>query len=219
MRRACRERFSRHRIQRKPLVSDPGMHHGTCVTHVPWCMSGSLTRGGGENVPGIPGNSKFYVSDKRPMTTHVLELVNIYQSIWFEKKWFRCTTKKASKPGVTDLAPMPLTHRGGDKMDVIFKCNDSLQTHIDGLVQDCSNSGALAMGLMQFCAKPSIYGSLGINELIRKGYKRVYNHTEGLFRPFFSAPTALETYVHRWHRFISMQYLNTDQGWGSGYLA
>ena len=39
----------------KPLVSDPGMHHGTCVTHVSWCMSGSLTRGGGENLPGIPG--------------------------------------------------------------------------------------------------------------------------------------------------------------------
>ena len=31
------------------------MHHGTCVTHVPWCMSGLLNRGGGENVPGIPG--------------------------------------------------------------------------------------------------------------------------------------------------------------------
>ena len=43
------------RFQRKPLVSDPGMHHGTCVTHVPWCMSGSLTCGNGENVPGIPG--------------------------------------------------------------------------------------------------------------------------------------------------------------------
>ena len=54
MRRECRERFPRHRLQRKPLVSDPGMHHGTCVTHVPWCMSGSLTHGGGENVPGIP---------------------------------------------------------------------------------------------------------------------------------------------------------------------
>ena len=26
-----------------PRVSDPDMHHGTCVTHVPWCMSGSLT--------------------------------------------------------------------------------------------------------------------------------------------------------------------------------
>ena len=45
----------RRRLQRKPLVSDPGMHHDTCVSHVPWCMSGSLTRGGGENVPGIPG--------------------------------------------------------------------------------------------------------------------------------------------------------------------
>ena len=40
------------RFRMKPLVSDPGMHHGTCVTHVPWCMSGSLTCGGGENVPG-----------------------------------------------------------------------------------------------------------------------------------------------------------------------
>ena len=44
----------RHWFQGKPLVSYPGMHHGTC-THVPWCMSGSLTRGGGENVPGILG--------------------------------------------------------------------------------------------------------------------------------------------------------------------
>ena len=55
MRREYRERFPRHRLQRKPLVSNPGTHHGTCVMHVPWCMSGSLTRGGGENVPGIPG--------------------------------------------------------------------------------------------------------------------------------------------------------------------
>ena len=47
--------FPRRRIQRKTLVSDPVMHHGTCVTHVPWCMSGSLTRCGGENVPGILG--------------------------------------------------------------------------------------------------------------------------------------------------------------------
>ena len=49
------ERFPRHRLQTRPLISEPGMHHGTCVTHGPWCMSGSLTRGRGENVPGIPG--------------------------------------------------------------------------------------------------------------------------------------------------------------------
>ena len=47
--------FSPHRHQGKPLVSDPGMHNGRCVTHMPWCMSWSLTRGGGGHVPGIPG--------------------------------------------------------------------------------------------------------------------------------------------------------------------
>ena len=26
-------------------VSDPDMHHGTCFTHVPWCISRSLTNG------------------------------------------------------------------------------------------------------------------------------------------------------------------------------
>ena len=26
-----------------PRLSDPDMHHGTCVTHVPWCMPRSLT--------------------------------------------------------------------------------------------------------------------------------------------------------------------------------
>ena len=47
--------FPRRQLQRKPIASDPGMHHGTCVTHVPWCMSWSLTRGGREIVPDIPG--------------------------------------------------------------------------------------------------------------------------------------------------------------------
>ena len=28
-----------------PGVRDPDMHHGTCVTHVPWRMPGSLTSG------------------------------------------------------------------------------------------------------------------------------------------------------------------------------
>ena len=54
MRRECRERNPRHRLKREPLVSEPSMHHGTCVTHMPWCMSGSLTRDGEENVPSIP---------------------------------------------------------------------------------------------------------------------------------------------------------------------
>ena len=41
-------------------VNDPDMHHGTCMTHVPWCMPGSLTSGflcsqWRGNVPSIPG--------------------------------------------------------------------------------------------------------------------------------------------------------------------
>ena len=56
-------------------VSDPDMHHGTCVTHVPWCMPGSLTSGflwnrrRGETFPAFPAHAhpQFYVSGKRPM--------------------------------------------------------------------------------------------------------------------------------------------------------
>ena len=45
------------------------MHHGTCATHVPWCMSGSLIRGNGENVSGIPvacANSNFTYLARSP---------------------------------------------------------------------------------------------------------------------------------------------------------
>ena len=59
--RMCREfrdRFLRHRLQRKLLVSDPGMYHGMCVTHVPWCMSGALTRSAGKNVAAFPEHAQ-----------------------------------------------------------------------------------------------------------------------------------------------------------------
>ena len=47
-----------------PRVSDPSMHHGTCDTHVQWCMSGSLTRGflwcrrQGKTFPPIPAHAQ-----------------------------------------------------------------------------------------------------------------------------------------------------------------
>ena len=37
MRRECRERFIRHQLQRKPLIS----YHGTCITHVPLMHGGT----------------------------------------------------------------------------------------------------------------------------------------------------------------------------------
>ena len=77
-----REYFPRHRLQRKPLVR---------VTHVPWCMSGWLTRGGRENVPGIPGACVFR---KRPIGTWFWRFImqkeraNNRTAVWMQKSIF-----------------------------------------------------------------------------------------------------------------------------------
>ena len=38
-----------------------------------------------------------------------------------------------------------------------FPCLEDIRVYIDGLVQDCSNSIALAMELLQLCTKPSTW--------------------------------------------------------------
>ena len=58
-----------------PLVSDPDMHHDTCLTHVPWCMPWSLTsdflwnrwRGKRSQYSRRMRNPQFCVYGKRPM--------------------------------------------------------------------------------------------------------------------------------------------------------
>ena len=58
-----------------PRVSDSGMHHGTIVTHVPWCMPGSiysgflwrLWRGKRFRHSRRMRNLQFCVSDKKPI--------------------------------------------------------------------------------------------------------------------------------------------------------
>ena len=58
-------------------VSDPDMHHGMWMTHVPWCMLGSLTsgflwsrwRGKRSRHSRRMRNPQFWVSVKRPMET------------------------------------------------------------------------------------------------------------------------------------------------------
>ena len=60
-----------------PRVSDPDMHHGTCVTPVPRCMPGSLTcgflwsrwRGNRSRHSRRMHNLQFYVFDKSPCIT------------------------------------------------------------------------------------------------------------------------------------------------------
>ena len=85
MNRKCRERFPR-----PPRVSDPDMHHGTCVTHVPWCMSGSLTSGflssrwwgKRSRHSRRMRNPQFYVSGKRPMEDQAKVVVDFWMRIW-----------------------------------------------------------------------------------------------------------------------------------------
>ena len=52
---------------------------------------------------------------------------------------------------VNSLHKWPVTRKMFLFYDVIMQCDD-----IDGLVQDCSNSSALALELLQSCTKPSI---------------------------------------------------------------
>ena len=66
-----------------PRVSNPDVHHGKCVTHVPWCLPGSLTssslwcrwRGKRSRHSRCMRTAQFYVSGKRPIAV-VLRLVS-----------------------------------------------------------------------------------------------------------------------------------------------
>ena len=71
-------------------VSNPDMHHGTCVTHVPWCMPRSLTNGfrwsrwrgkRSRHSRRMP-NPQIYVSGKRPMG-FILK-TNMMPYLWVE---------------------------------------------------------------------------------------------------------------------------------------
>ena len=50
-------------------------------------------------------------------------------------------------------------HHEGNKALYTPMQSQFTNAYIDGLVQDCSNSSALAMELLQFCTKPSICGT------------------------------------------------------------
>ena len=104
MRQECQERFPRQRWR----VSDPDMHHGTCIRHAPCCMPGSLTSG----ILWSQWREKrsrhchrmlkpqFCVSGKRPMT--ISAPVRLSWRIW--SNWhprtanITITKKQKTKP-------------------------------------------------------------------------------------------------------------------------
>ena len=68
-----------------PWVSDPDMHHGTCVTHVLWCMPGLLNSDflwKRSRHSRRMGNPQFYVSGKRLLRSTVLVRASCRR--WYE---------------------------------------------------------------------------------------------------------------------------------------
>ena len=57
MRRECQECFCRHRFQRKPLVSDPGMHHDTASRTCRDAYRGRYAAVAGKTCPAFPAHA------------------------------------------------------------------------------------------------------------------------------------------------------------------
>ena len=183
-------------------ISNPDMHHGTYVTHVPWCMSGSLTsgflwsrwRGKCSRHFRCMCNPQFYVFVKRPMGRRYVLKCASQRCIYFMKMcefWKTKCTEFFLRGlfGDKNTAKLSISNtwlRGiGDRKSFgrIMACdlfepsqypNKCQQTswrnlpywvkrtympcvlHTDGIVQDCGRCIALAIGLPQFCTKPSM---------------------------------------------------------------
>ena len=70
-------------------------------------------------------------------------------------------------------APIGLCKKKGSRISAgtsmnMFRCYNKFRYHIDDSVQDCSNSSALAMELLQSYSNPSIYGTN------TKGFLKIY---------------------------------------------
>ena len=111
-----------------PGVSDSDMQHGTCVTHVPCCMSGSLTngflwsrwRGKRSRHSRRMRNPQFYVSDKRPMASRLFG-GKLKQS-WISVNWIlgnkfqsnlNQNTKIAYQKGILKCRLQNVSHLNG----------------------------------------------------------------------------------------------------------
>ena len=146
----CRERFPRHRLQRKPLVSYLGMHHDTCVTHVPWCMSGSLTRITGETVPGITdacATRNFYVSIKRPIPIAWIHMQNLTVKLWHKRVLIK--VNMTYKPASIALCLTNKWNAPREKM-----CQKQNTTAATTIVPKASTDDSLAYSNLSCHAKP-----------------------------------------------------------------
>ena len=83
-------------------INDPDMHHGTYVTHVLWCVPGSLTsiflwsrcREKCSRHSRRTRNPQFYVSGKRPMVQD--DLLQPVSGLWYHSLIMRHTLSRIS---------------------------------------------------------------------------------------------------------------------------
>ena len=95
-------------------VSNPDMHHDTCVTHVPWCMPESLTsdffwsRWRGKRSPNSRRmrNRQFCVSSNRPIAGFLFSQRFI---TWSETYCMSNSVKVALNFNVSPIAAAPST--------------------------------------------------------------------------------------------------------------
>ena len=93
-----------------PRVSDPDMHHGTCVTHVPWCMPGSLNSGFFWNRLRRKRsqhsrrmcNLQFYASGKGPIETSIV-VIYPYTTLTSPYIYNMCLSKGCGCLGTSKL--------------------------------------------------------------------------------------------------------------------
>ena len=94
-----------------PRVSVPNMHHGTCVTHVPWCILWPLTsgflwsvwRGKHSRHFRRMRNPKIYVSGHRPIGRLPVETAWPWYSLP-EDQWCRWATHGTTMRHVVAMA-------------------------------------------------------------------------------------------------------------------
>ena len=110
MRRECRERFPRHWLKGNRKLTIPACITARASRTCPWCMSESLTRAGGENVPGIPGSCttrNFAYLVRGPWMGEMRCPLWVQVSVSFFlplTHWCRVTHICVSKPGHHPLA-------------------------------------------------------------------------------------------------------------------
>ena len=122
-----------------PQVSDPDMHQGTCVTHVPWCMQRSLTsilwsrwRGKRSRHSQHMRNSQFYVSGKRSMeSSDHISSISCY-GYWKTSPRMKKQRLATSRPLLSTLSSIFVTryvfviwsrwHESHSRIDVMIAC-------------------------------------------------------------------------------------------------